>query len=277
MALSWAHAQAPDPRPQFEIASVKPATGVGMRAIRRTPGRISADNMPLRRLISVAYQAQDFQIAGGPGWMNSDLWSIEATAKGGTKGDRFPLMLQTLLEDRFQLKVHRETREGPVYELTVAESGSKLQPTKAGSCIPIELKKPTATPEPGQPPVCGLLNTTASEAGGELFEGIGIPIVDQPGAPFQSLTGQLTLELGGTVINKTGLTGLFDFRLEWIPDASGRTASAASNDPATLTAADPGGPSLFMALQKQLGLKLKSAKGPVEVLIVDHAEKPTGN
>jgi uncharacterized protein (TIGR03435 family) len=79
------------------------------------------------------------------------------------------------------------------------------------------------------------------------------------------------------VIDRTGLTGLFDFRLDWTPDASGRTASAASNDPAALTAADAGGPSLFTAVQKQLGLKLKSAKGPVEVLIVDHAEKPTGN
>ncbi len=248
-----------------------------MRAIRVTPGRISADNMPLRRLIVVAYKAQDFQITDGPGWMNSDLWSIEATAKGGTRGDRFPLMLQTLLEDRFKLKVHRETREGSVYELTVAESGSKLQPTKAGSCIPIELWKPTATPEPGQPPVCGMLHSTSSEAGGELIEGIGIPIVDRAGVPFQSLTGHLTIELGRTVINKTGLTGLFDFRLEWTPDASGRSAAAASSDPADLTTADAGGPSLFTAVQKQLGLKLKSAKGPVEVLIVDHAEKPTGN
>ncbi len=186
-------------------------------------------------------------------------------------------MLQTLLEDRFKLKVHRETREGAVYELSVAESGSKLQPTKPGSCIPIELWKPTATPEPGQPPVCGLLNSTTSQAGGELVEGIGIPIVDRPGAPFQSLTGHLTIELGRTVIDKTELTGLFDFRLEWTPDATSRIAAAASSDPATLTAADPGGLSLFTAVQKQLGLKLKSAKGPVEVLIVDHAEKPSGN
>jgi uncharacterized protein (TIGR03435 family) len=85
MALHWAHAQPPDLRPQFEVASIKPATGVGMRAIRVTPGRVNVDNMPLRRLIFVAYKAQDFQITDGPDWMNSDLWSIEATAKGGTK------------------------------------------------------------------------------------------------------------------------------------------------------------------------------------------------
>jgi uncharacterized protein (TIGR03435 family) len=277
MALSWAYAQAPDSRPQFEVASIKPATGVGMRAIRATPGRVNVDNMPLRRLIFVAYKAQDFQITGGPAWINTDLWSIEATAEGSMRGDRFPLMLQTLLEDRFQLKIHRETREGSVYELTVLDTGSKLRPTKEGSCIPIELKKPTAVPDPSQPPVCGGRNSTATETGAESLESLGMPLTDQPGVPFQSLTGELSMLLGRTVINKTGLTGRFDFHLEWTPDAAGGSGPAASNDLATLAAADAGGTTIFTAVQMQLGLKLKSAKGPVEVLVVDHAEKPTGN
>jgi uncharacterized protein (TIGR03435 family) len=207
---------------------------------------------------------QDFQITEGPSWINSELWSIEATAQGGTKGDRFPEMLQTLLEDRFHLKVHRETKDGPVYELTVAEDGLKMRQNREGSCIPLELAKPSTDPN-ARPNICGWRDTQPAQAGDESVDAVGVTITDVPGVPFQSLTGQLTIQLGRQVVDRTGLSGRFDFHLEWAPERN-------ADDPV-----DTGAPFLFTAVQKQLGLKLRPARGQAEVLVVDRVERPSEN
>jgi uncharacterized protein (TIGR03435 family) len=200
---------------------------------------------------------RDFQIAGGPGWINSQGWDIVATAKE-LNGNNFPLTLQALLEDRFKLRVHREVKDESVYELAAAASGMKMRPTEPGKCFDMDLNNPRLATETG--PSCG--SWQGSRPG--LRNGVGVSMTDLPGPPFQSLSGQLTLVLGRTVLDKTGLVGLFDVHLEWTPDD---LAAGGAGD----------GPSIFSAVREQLGLELKSARGPVNVLVVDGVDRPSEN
>jgi uncharacterized protein (TIGR03435 family) len=173
-------------------------------------------------------------------------------------------MLQGLLEDRFQLKIHREIREGSVYELTVAKGGPRLKP---GSCVsfdPNHLPRQTA---PGEAEInyCGRM-TRGGDDSRRTMDGKGVDLVPTVGLLEPSLTGFLSDALDTTVINKTGLTGAFDFHLEWAPQ---RTSDVPADDSSA--------PSIFTAVKEQLGLKLESGKGPVEFLVIDHAEKPSEN
>jgi uncharacterized protein (TIGR03435 family) len=145
-AVIWA--QSPAARSEFEVASIKRnVSGDLSNRFMPSVGRLSVINMTLKDLLTTAYQVRDFQISGGPGWIDSERYDIEAKADGktGPKQMAEP-MLQALLETRFKLKVHRETKELPIYVLTVAKSGLKIQPAKEGSCV---------TPEPGKPPAPG--------------------------------------------------------------------------------------------------------------------------
>src|SRR5580700_7709458 len=129
-------AQSPAAHPAFEVASIKPHAGGGpFGGTRVSPGMMNVNNLPVRRLIRNAYKISDFQISGAPDWVNSEGFDIAAKAEGELTADGMLLMLRALLEDRFQLKVHRETKEGPVYDLVVAKGGARLQPSKEGSCI----------------------------------------------------------------------------------------------------------------------------------------------
>ncbi len=265
----------------FEVASIRPAKpGRGSRS-HSSNGRLWA-TVPVSWLIKRAYQIMPQQLEGLPSWARSARYTIQAEAPPGMAKDSALLrnlppeqraqahaalrqswddMLRSLLTDRFKLKVHRETRRLPVYELVVAKGGPKLKPTNA---------------EPG----------TRSNDGwrGHLVEaGASMHF-------FASVLSQYEAqaELGRIVINKTGLTGRYDFTLTWTPLASkvngisGGAEHAGNEEQATGVVAAPGssdssGPSIFTALQQQLGLKLKAAKGPVEVLVVDHIEPPTPN
>jgi uncharacterized protein (TIGR03435 family) len=203
-------------------------------------------------------------ISGGPAWINSDRYQINAKAEGapGPEMMQGP-MLQALLEDRFKLKIHRETREVPVYTVTVAKGGPKLLPFKVGSCVP--MPTPPARPEPGQK-VCG-----EARMGGK---GTIPPTmnVELPGVSLDEWSKYLGGLLDRPVIDKTGITGLFDFHMEFVLDES--TPGVRLTFPAS---DDPPGPSIFTAVQEQLGLKLESAKGPGEFLIIDSVERPTEN
>jgi len=161
-------------------------------------------------------------------------------------------MLQSLLEDRFQLKIRREIREVPVYVLTVAKSGPKLKSSQEGSC-------PTPNPAGGSCP-----GSVWAERKGTSV------VVDQQDTP-DGFSRMLSQRLGRPVIDKTGIKGMFDFHLEFAPDET--TGGTAPPDVAT----DPSGPSIFTAVQEQLGLKLESAKGPGEVLVIDRVERPSEN
>lgn len=253
--------------PEFEVASVKPykQEGEGMRMMTNfTPDSFIGEGLTLHFLIRQAYNVEDNQIIGGDKWLDSDQFEIHAkmdqeTVEALGKLDRkqsWPIrqkMMQTLLADRFKLQVHHETRELPVYALVVAKGGSKLQEAKEGDTYPNGIKGPNGK----------------SSAG---MMRMGPDDLTCQAIPIESLVTMLSDRTGRHVIDKTGLTGKYDFTLKWsegegdIPMSKG--ASAAPNS------GDPVGMSIYTAIQEQLGLKLDAQKAPVEVLVIDHAEKP---
>jgi uncharacterized protein (TIGR03435 family) len=205
-------------------------------------------------------------ISGGPAWINSDKFMINAKADGNTPQEimRGP-MLQALIEERFKLKIRHETREVPVYALTVAKNGPKLQRFKEGSCIPIDHTKPDSF-KPGR--TC--VSRTGRNGSNVTFDVRGLSLHD-----FSAWFG-----LDRPVIDRTGITGLFDFHLEFAPDQSTPTylPGGDQNRGFVATPDDPaGGPSIFTAVKEQLGLRLDPAKGPQEFLVIDHVERPSEN
>jgi uncharacterized protein (TIGR03435 family) len=251
------------PRPAFEAATVR-ASRHGSSGVRATTGRLTLENVSLRVLVSVAYKTRPSQIIGGPSWKDSAMFSTQGKAAEAAGTDTMLLMLQSLLEDRFQLKIHHETRQGPVYELAIAEGGHRLIP--ASGCVPFDPNHLPGQTGPGETPVnyCGRM----SRGGDDLrrtADGRGVDITAKIGLLTPSLTGLLSEVLDRTVVNKTGLMGAFDFHLEWAPLL--RSPVQSNNE----------GPSIFTAVQEQLGLKLEAAKGPVDFLVIDRAEKPSDN
>ena len=229
--------------PAFEVASVKPNKS-GDRAPWRfagSRGGITATNVTLQFLITNAYDVRDHQISGGPSWLNSERYDIVAK---GTVDNPTPAknrqMLKTLLADRFQLRLRRESKELPVYALVVGKNGPKFHEADG------------ATP------------------GGMNY---GRGRITARKASMEDFAKRLESELGRTVVNRTALKGDFAFEMEWIPD-TGQPLGLLGPSPAP---ADTSGPSVFTALQEQLGLKLEPQKGPVEILVIDHAEKPSEN
>ncbi|MGO9256995.1 MAG: TIGR03435 family protein [Bryobacteraceae bacterium] len=268
-------AQSPAARPELEVASIKLNTGGGGRGgMRVTPGRLRAENLPLRTLIRNAYKVPTFTISGGPGWIDSDRYDIEAKAEGDLQGDAALLLLRTILEDRFQLKVHRETREGLIYVLTVAKGGPKLPPS---NCLLLDPGHLPPTPPPGEQirNICGL-NKGGGSGPSRLLNVVGLKMDEPNTAPFPvpGFTFYLSSIVERTVIDKTGLTGRFDIRLEYAPESP---SAAAPDDPDKLAPLADTAPSIFAAVQQQLGLKLESTKGPVEVLVIDHVGRPSEN
>lgn len=260
--------------PKFEVASVRPCkndTGPGYRGGRgiSSPGRLDLVCQPLRVFLVRAYVyyrdghlnlLQPLpEIQGAPDWID-DRYSITAKGEGSaTDGMMNGPMLKTLLEDRFKLKIHRGTKEIPVYELTIAKGGLKA-PRPAGTCTPLDWN----TPLPDQ-----LQNQTQKQCiDRETRRGPSV-LVQLDAVSIAAFIKFFLSRLDRPVIDKTGLTGLFDFHLEYAPDQAG------VNGPAT--SADPEGSPIFTALQQQIGLKLTRAKGPGEFLVIDHVERPSAN
>ena len=260
---------AQDPRPQFEVATIKPsAGGPGRMFGSRGPGMFNTENMPVKGIIAQAYGVKDFQISGGPSWIDSDGYTITAKTSGeGTPKERFEkmmLMLQVLIEDRFQLRFHRATKEMPIYALTVAKSG-KLPPA---DCVQFDEKNRPAPPAPGQPPIrfCGNIRGGRSGPNSTL---------DASGITTEGLIRWLSNTTGRTIVDKTGFTGTFDAKLEYLPEMAQNVKP--TDDGAPAPALENAAPSLFTALQERLGLKLESERGPVEILVIDRIERPTEN
>jgi uncharacterized protein (TIGR03435 family) len=260
MILSAGLNRAQTPAPAFDVASVKRnATGAQDEQVRVMPGgRLEIRNTTLRMLVQESYRAMPFQISGGPRWMDASRFDIVAQADADMGADALFLRLKTLLEDRFALKVHREVREQAVYLLTAAKNGPKLEHAE-GTCAPRDPNHPERRPQPGErsPDYCGNMNR-----GRQSLEGRGEKLSDQNGFTLGTLTGQLSSILDRPVLDRTGLTGIFNFRLQWMPEQAGDAAAS---------------PSIFTALQEQLGLKLEAGKGPVELLVIDQAEEPSEN
>jgi uncharacterized protein (TIGR03435 family) len=234
-------------QPSFEVASVRlNQSGERRYSIGPKGDRFSATNIRLCDLVTWAYDLEAFQITGGPSWFSSDRFDVEAKAEGASSVGQFRLMLRPLLAQRFALRVHREARQGPVYALVVAKGGPKL---KAAQCVGI--------PSPLNP--CG--GFSGSLRGSLIGRADSLAEFVKP----------LSSILGRPVVDKTGLGGIYDFDLNWTPDEMARPGPGDPDAPAV----DPNGPSFFAALQEQLGLRLESAKGAVEVLVIDNAARPS--
>jgi len=245
---------------EFEVASIKPSATISDRAyLQAQPGRLLMQYFSPRGLVLLAYGIADYQVVGGPDWFASDHYDLEAKAAGNATVQQMEgPMLQTLLEDRFKLKLHRETRQLPVYELSLENGNRRLQQSKA-ACIPYDVDSPAppALPSGASRPVfCGFPRLTSSGQNRTL---------DGASIGLERLAANLSRSLRRTVIDKTGLSGTFDIHLEWADDASNATVDPDSSNRA----------SIFTALREQLGLKLESAKGPVEVIVIDHIERPS--
>jgi uncharacterized protein (TIGR03435 family) len=238
-----ARAQAqPNGRLTFEVASIKPAPpDADERSVSRDPGaRLTTSNATLKQLLLLAYQLMPFQVSGGPDWVASDGFDIEAKA-GNPKAtqEQFRQMVQTLLADRFQVKAHFSTKEMPIYALAVARNGPKLIASKDDSS-----------------------EVSMRNGRGEMT-GVN--------ATMAMFALALSRPLQRKVVDETGIKGAYSFKLQFVPE---QNPARPGEDGA---APELNGSSVFTALQEQLGLTLKATKGPVEVLVIDHAEKPTPN
>jgi uncharacterized protein (TIGR03435 family) len=265
----------------FEVASVRPNTSGAARMGSQTlpGGRFNAINVVLRSLIINAYGLQDQQqLVGAPDWVSSEHFDIVAKAEGeigppiSRDGpSRYQLLLRSLLEDRFKLKTHTEQREVPIYSLVRARAdgslGRELKPSTVDCDAVMAARKasgPPAPPKPGERPQCGARVTF-----GEIAVGA---------QPLSELVSALVPNVGRIVVDRTGLTGKYDLYLKWTPDRIlQRAAGTPADEPIRVNGVeiDRNGPSIFTALQEQLGLKLESGRGPVEALVIDHIERPS--
>jgi len=263
-------------RVRFEVASIKRSTDCSASdsiygaLLGQSPERLTLNCATVAGLILGAYSRYanghtSFSLPppllGGPSWINSERYTINAKAAG--RENRAIMngpMLQVLLEDRFKLKLHRQTRQVPVFALTVTKSGAKLKPFQEGTCTPVDYAQDPPPPA-GQPPFCQ--NRIRAK-------GSNVRTYYVPGATVATFSEELSVILGRPVIDRTRIKGRFDFDLEFAIDQStpGFVSDATATDPTA-------GVSIFTAVQEQLGLKLESTKGPGEFLVIDQVERPS--
>jgi uncharacterized protein (TIGR03435 family) len=241
--------------PSFDVISVKPnKTSLGVHGLITT--EFTADgfrgtNVPVHTLLLQAYGLHEGESFGEPAWANSEVFDIEAKVAGPDvaafsklDSDQLQAMLRQILAERFGLVAHRETRELPVYAMSVAKGGPKLKEFVFDPAVPASARR-----------------------GGGVQMSMGMIAAHECTIPY--FLSMLSRQLGRTVIDRTGLTGNYDFTLRWSPDNSATSASEGAQAD-TL-------PSIFTAVQEQLGLKLESTKAPASVLVVDHLERPSQN
>jgi uncharacterized protein (TIGR03435 family) len=254
--------------PEFDVVSVKPnkSDGGGMRIMFNTDG-YSATNVSAKLLIQVAYGIRQDLISGGPGWADTTRYDFDAKVAGPDvdalkklSPEQRRSMLQPALADRFKLKVHNETKQLPVYELVVVKSGSKLKEATPGDKYANGFKGPNGAGG------AGMMRMAPGQLTGQ-------------GIPIGTVVNMLAQQLHQTIIDKTGLTGKYDLELNWTPEQGSDPMFKAPDGSQhnTEAATDASGPSIFTAVQEQLGLKLQSTKGPVETLVIDHIEMPSEN
>jgi uncharacterized protein (TIGR03435 family) len=226
---------------EFDAASIKPnRSGSSRTSVSMPPvGTLRTENVTLRELITDAYRVRRFQVEGGPDWVDGDRFDITARTGEGAAPDRMHVMLQALLVERFGLTFHRETRERPIYALAVARADGVPSPS--------------------------LVRSTGAERPGMESNGVnGFMMIRAKGQSMAQLAARLGNQTDRLIVDRTGLSGAYDFELQYTRD-DGLTRS---DQPA-------GAASLFTALREQLGLKLESARGPVEFLVIDTASRPT--
>jgi len=249
LTAAWAQT----PKPAFEVASVKVAPPMSpemgmMVEISDDPGMVEYKNVNLRMLLINAFGVKDYQVSG-PDWLNSDRYIITAKTPSNTTRAQVHLMLQSLLADRFKLQFHNEKKELPVYALLVAKNGPKLKPS------------------------------TTSEDDSSMRMGRGT--MQAQGMSLSQLSNALSRLIARPVLDMTEQTGRYDFGLEFAPDPGMGNAMVKMAAEAARTGDAPdvmSRPSIFTALQEQLGLKLDARKAPIDIMVIDHAQRiPTEN
>ena len=267
-----------DPETRFEVASIKPFDSSGGRMrISMTPGRYDVAGLPLQLVLGQALMVPVDRIIGLPGWIDRERYTIVAKAPDDAPPNALSVMLANLLKDRFKLATHPETRELPVYNLVFARNDKRFGPAfkeTSAECRTIISARLQALqrrgPLPAAPPdptgCLSALNNPGFGPGVASFKGVAIGMI----------VTILTQSVGRPVLDKTGLTGSYDFALKWTPEpGSGGLTPFGLPPGAPPESADPDAPNLFTAVQEQLGLKLESARGPVEVVVIDRLEMPT--
>jgi uncharacterized protein (TIGR03435 family) len=281
--------------PAFEVASVKPVTpsadGRMFRSFGGDPGMVDYKNVTLRILLARAYAMKDYQITG-PDWLETEGYDVTAKVPEGVPQDQIPAMLQTLLADRFQIKLHKETKTLPVYALTVAKGGPKLKESDPAIVAAIQAARaaagrggsgaPPPPPVPGKGPPPGAIMMMMSTNGMTL----------RGSMEMSRLVNAISNFMDRPVLDSTGLKGTYDIELSYMPDESSNFkgpmgpmtmppggAATGSGDARMGPPQDANAPvgNIFQALQS-LGLKLEARRDPVEILVIDHANKaPTEN
>ncbi len=234
LAIAAQGQQPPGARPEFEVAAVKPGDPADpSSSARSSPGGMEMRNTTLRTLVRSAYGLNEHQLEGGPKWMDSARFTIVAKLPAGASRDQIPLMLQSLLAERFRFESHRVTKELPLYSLVIAKGGPKLQATAGDERYP-----------------------GSSSQGDRMIRGRGLPV--------SSLAAMLIGPVGAPVVNRTKLAGLYTFNLDFA------SLMGTPREDETL-------PTVFVALQERLGLKLEPGRGAIEILVVDRADMPGEN
>lgn len=244
--------------PTFDVASVKESPSVTLDGVvHQNPGRFTVENLPLRDVIQYAYRIREYQPIGSPGWISRTNFNINATfTNASASDDDVRVMVQRLLSERFGFRAHRETRELPIYVLAVARGDGKLGPNLVRSDVDCDrlaaerFVQPNTSPRP----VCSMLVTSTFVRGSSRT--------------MSQFARALENVLRTPIVERTGLAGHFNIDVRW-------AAPRPPSEPGDVTAEDVG--ALFTALREQLGLKLDSRKGPVEMLVIDHVEWPTEN
>ncbi len=250
LAVNTVFGQAEPGKLEFEAVSIKTAPpGARGGGYNLSPGRLNAKNQSLRDLVKFAFDLQDYQVTGGPGWLDTDRYEIFATYPGATTTAERGRMMQSMLADRLALAVHRESKEVAGYALEVSRNGPKFHAAAPGEHSMML----------GRSATTGQRTLTAASANMAGLAEILATIMRRP------------------VEDKTGLNGIFDFALEWTPDETQVGLAVPGKEPHEESSDSPIGLSLSAALQKTLGLTLKTQKTPVEVIVIDHAEKASVN
>ena len=256
VTLMAAAAFAQSPAPAFEVATIKPSADLMVWSGFLFPGSgrmvgdgnlcpqcFEASHVTVKAMIAFAYDVRDFYISGGPGWAGGDRFDIVARTDTSATRAQIRVMMQTLLKERFKLAVRHETRNATVYDLVVNRGAPKL-------------------------------TESTLKGGGIGFPGRGTAV--GRGTTMTGLAGFLQTLLGDVVLDKTGLTANYDFKLTWAPDEA-QAGKPGAQGVAAANGVEESGPSIFTALQEQLGLKLEATKGPVEALVIDRVERPSEN
>ncbi len=286
LCVSWAallNAQSPQPRAAFDVASVKPnkssdrpnsnfPLGPG-DAYTPNGGFFSATGFPLITYIAFAYKLTGPQGQGildrAPGWVVEERFDIQAKVAGNPGKEQMRLLMRSLLADRFKLAMHEDSRQVPVAALVVAKEkklGPQIQRHPADSPCPLDAPPAGISPDPRFPLLCGgLLQMQPSVPGRLRFAGRNVTL------EFIAKNLSAGNNSGRPMVDRTGLSGAFDFNLEWTPETRGPAPPGAEAQ------FDQSGPTFEEALRDQLGLKLESQKGAISVWVLDHAERPSGN